>query len=120
MKEELLRLIQIAKDSTGIAIGYEKDGELRIIRTRQFDKVMVKSCIMNILIRRYRLGVSKVGKLMGMDHTTVIHHRDGHLTRYEYEPEYKKIYDTVVREAGLNDSYTIDVEEVVQMIRDIV
>ena len=119
MKDELLRLIQIAKDTTGIAIGYEKDGELRIVRTRQFDKVMVKSCIMNILVRKYKIGVAKVGRLMGMDHTTVIHHRDGHPTRYEYEPEYKKIYDMIVRESGVDEELKIDVEEVLSLIREI-
>ena len=119
MNEELLRLAQIAKDYTGLGVVYIKDSEIRTTRSRKFDAVMIKACIINILRHNHKLGVSKIGNMMGFDHTTVIHHVQAHDQRYQYEPEYKDLYDVLRKESEDKNPYFIDVDEVVQMIREI-
>ena len=119
MTEELLRLAQIAKDYTGQGIVYVKDSEVRVVRSRKFEVVMIKACIMNILASQYQLGPVKIGRLFNIDHSTAIHHTQAHEIRYKFEPEYKDLYDILLKESINKNPYFVDVDEVVQMIREI-
>lgn len=120
MRDQLLRLVQLAKDITGVGIAYMKDSEVIFTRSRKFDVVMVRACIINVMLRQCKVSMRQLGFMMGVDHTSIYHHREAHYTRYKYEDNYFDLYNKLSKAMKEADPYYINVEEVVSMIREIV
>lgn len=55
-----------------------------------------RSAISNVLRRCYRVRLTEIGKLLNLDHTTIIHHIRNHEGRYICRDEYRELYDELV------------------------
>jgi chromosomal replication initiation ATPase DnaA len=94
--------------------------DIRKTRRRTSEVVRLKSAIAVILTKQYGLTTVEVGKLMGKDHTTVVHYRKEHYSRYRDDDEYAYLYDQLSTIASqFNDPTQATIEDVVEMIRKI-
>jgi hypothetical protein len=70
--------------------------DIRKNKTREREVVTAKQAVVNILVRPMGMKLVQAGKLLGYDHSTVIHHRDGHIHRYRYDKDYAALYDRIL------------------------
>ena len=113
------RLIEAAKTETGIEVGTIVDDKLIMDRSRKFNNVLIKACIMNLLNKHHGLGVAEIGKILGMDHSTVIHHVKAHPYRYGTEDFYYDVYNALANESREAASYSLDAGKIIKIIREI-
>lgn len=108
--EEIYKsLVQKAKDLTELDITYA--------RSRRFEVVLIKACILNVLRRYYGLTTTHIGELLGMHHSTVIHHLRQHGDRYRQEDEYAELYDELSKHVALTEEAVIDVDGILDTMR---
>lgn len=119
MRDQLQRVVQLAKDITGIGICYMRDSEILFTRSRKFEVVLVRACVINVMLRQCKVSMRQLGFAMGMDHTSIYHHREAHYTRYKYEDDYFDLYNKLAKAMKEHDPYYINVEEVVSLINEI-
>lgn len=98
-----------AKEVTGL--------DIRYTRSRKKDIVQTKSAIINVLHKFYGFNLVQIGELIGMHHTTIIHHLRDHPSRYRFEDEYCRLYDQLSRHA-ISTSEHISVEKTINLMRN--
>lgn len=110
MKEQVFKEVcWKAKEVTGL--------DIRYTRSRKKDIVQTKSAIINVLHKFYGFNLVQIGELIGMHHTTVIHHLRDHTSRYRFEDEYCQLYDHLSRHA-ISTSEHISVEKTLNLMRN--
>ena len=109
LEENYKHLVFKAKEYTGIDITYT--------RTRKFEIVMIKACIINILYRYFGGNTVQIGKLLNMHHSTIIYHESAHANRYNNEGEYGALYDFLARHSMKGQKSPIDVDEMMHIMR---
>ena len=109
LEENYKNLTAKAKAYTGIDVTYT--------RTRKFEIVMIKACIINILYRYFGGNTVQIGKLLNMHHSTIIYHESAHANRYKNEGEYGALYDYLARQSMSGHKSLINVDEMVQIMR---
>jgi hypothetical protein len=80
IQEQFDSLVDETAKITGINIKYTKN--------RKYDVVVAKACVINILSNFFGANTVRIGKLMDIHHSTVIHHLKCHGDRHRYEDEY--------------------------------
>jgi len=108
-EEVYKRLVQKAKEVTDLDITYA--------RSRRFEVVLIKACIINILSRYYGMTTVLIGSFTNMHHSTVIHHLRKHSDRYRMEDEYQELYDELTKFTSMNENSPIDVDGIIEKIR---
>lgn len=108
-EERYRALVQKAKEITDLDITYA--------RSRRLEIVMIKACIVNILSRYYGHTTTLIGSLIGLHHSTVIHHLQKHSDRYRQEDEYAELYDALSKHVGLSEESPIDVEGIIETMK---
>lgn len=108
-EENYRLLVAKAKELTDLDITYAK--------SRRFEVVMVKACVANILSRYFGYTTLLIGKLIGMHHSTVIHHLRNHSDRLRQEDEYSELYDQLSKYTSNNDTAPMDVDGIVSALR---
>lgn len=103
------RLVNKAKEVTDLDITYA--------RSRRFEIVLTKACIINILSRYYGMTTVLIGSFVGMHHSTVIHHLRKHSDRYRMEDDYQELYDELTKFTSLIENSPIDVDGIIEKIR---
>jgi hypothetical protein len=94
--------------------------DIRKTRRKSADVVRIRFAIGNILTKHYGMTTVEVGRLMGKDHTSIVHYRKLHKSRYRSDDEYALLYDNLSRLATEKESPMGEgIEEVIQMIRKI-
>jgi hypothetical protein len=94
--------------------------DIRKTRRKTGDLVRLRFAIGNILTKQYGLTTTEVGRLMGRDHSTIVHYRGLHTARYRCDDEYAHIYDTLSAIANKYvDPGAASIEDVVDLIRKI-
>ena len=109
IEERYRHLVSKAKEFTGIDITHT--------RTRKFEIVMIKGCIINILYRYFGANTVQTGKMMNVHHSTVIYHQQNHANRYRNENEYASLYDYLAKHATANDKSLINVDEMMGIMK---
>lgn len=110
MREQVFREVcKKAQEETGLDIRYTK--------SRKKDIVQTKSAIINVLHKFYGFNLPQIGELIGMHHTTVIHHLRDHPSRYRFEDEYCQLFDKLSRHA-MSTSEHISVEKTLTLMRN--
>lgn len=84
------KLCEHAKDITGIDISYIK-------RSRKIDYVRIRASIMVNMCMYCGVTTTALGKHMGLDHSSVVHHKNTHTGRHRSDDEYARIYDSMAR-----------------------
>ena len=72
--------------------GVTKDMLLSKLRKREFVEARRHFCAL-IYKDKNNLSLSKIGKALGLDHTTVIHHLNSHNDFMDIEPDYKSKFN---------------------------
>lgn len=94
--------------------------DIRKTRKKTADLVRIRFAIGNILTKQYGLTTTEVGRLMGRDHSTIVHYRGLHTARYRSDDEYAYLYDALSGIASnLVDPGAENIEDVVQLIKKI-
>lgn len=94
--------------------------DIRKTRKKTADVVRLRFAIGNILTKQYGLTTTQVGKLMGRDHSTIVHYRILHTSRYRSDDDYAYLYDQLSGVASnLQNPDSATIEDVVEMIRKI-
>lgn len=99
-----------------VALEYS-EVDIRNTRSRKYDIVLVKACVINILTRYYGGNTVNVGKAIGNDHSTIIHHLRKHSQRFKYEPEYNMLYNYLSKYAVASNDSPINVDNLVQIMK---
>lgn len=94
--------------------------DIRKTRKKTGDLVRIRFAIGNILTKQYGLTTTEVGKLMGRDHSTIVHYRNLHRSRYKCDDEYAHLYDTLSTIANsITNPNTANIDDVVDLIKKI-
>lgn len=94
--------------------------DIRKTRKKTGDLVRIRFAIGNILTKQYGLTTVEVGKLMGRDHSTIVHYRGLHRHRYKSDDEYAHLYDTLSTIASnFANPNSASIDDVVGMIKKI-
>jgi len=94
--------------------------DIRKTRRKTGDLVRIRFAIGNILTKQYGLTTTEVGKLMGRDHSTIVHYRRLHTSRYRSDDEYAHLYDTLSTIASnFQNPASASIEDVLETIRKI-
>lgn len=108
-EETYQHLVAKAKEYTGLNIAYTK--------TRKFEIVMIKGCVINIMFRYFGYNTVQTGRVMGMHHSTIIYHHRHHAHRYRNEHEYANLYDYLAKHCTIEENPAIDVDEMIQIMK---
>lgn len=86
------------------------------LKSRKAEVIRIRHSIGTILCSEWGYTTVEVGRILKVDHSTIIHYRDNHIYRYRSDDEYARIYDdirtfNVPNEASLN--------EILQLIKNI-
>lgn len=103
------QLVLSAKSHTGVDLRYQ--------RMRKREVVLVKSAVMNVLVRHYGATLTDTAKLFNNHHATVIYHLNNHDHMVEYEPVYSDIYHTIAR-TSISSFDDMDVEYYINLIKE--
>ena len=109
IQEQFDSLVDETAKITGINIKYTK--------TRKYDVVVAKACVINILSNFFGANTVRIGKLMDIHHSTVIHHLKCHGDRHRYEDEYFDLYENLCKHANEIGKSSIDVHEIMTIMR---
>ena len=94
--------------------------DIRNTRKKTGDLVRLRFAIGNILTKQYGFTTTEVGRLMGRDHSTIVHYRGLHTARYRSDDEYAHLYDTLSGLASkLADPGSANIDDVVDLIKKI-
>lgn len=107
-EDDFKQLCHLAKDLTGL--------EIRYTRSRKKEYVQIKCAIVNVMRRYYSASTLQIGRLLGLHHTTIIHHSKDHSSRYRFESDYAALYDKLVRHA-MDKSETISTDKMLQLMK---
>jgi len=108
-EETYQHLADKAKEYTGLNIAWT--------RTRKFEIIMIKGCVINIMYRYFGYNTVQIGKAIGMHHSSIIYHQNNHPHRYRNEPEYGNLYDYLAKHCTLDESSAINVDEMIQIMK---
>lgn len=105
-------LIEFIKDQTGIDI-------TKVNGIRKGDYVRIRATIIVTMTKYKGTQTVELAELLGIDHTTVIYHRDNHTGRYQSDDRYMELYDSVARHLSTmdNDGSNSDLVKVIGLIR---
>lgn len=81
-------LCEYAKEITGIDI-------TKVGRIRRKEYVRIRASIIVSMLKYLGASTVDMGEIMGLDHTTIIHHRNNHKGRYRSDDEYLYTYDSI-------------------------
>ena len=109
IQEQFDSLVDETARITGINIKYAK--------TRKYDVVVAKACVINILSNYFGANTVRIGKLMDIHHSTVIHHLKCHGDRNRYEDEYFDLYEGLSKHATMIGKSAIDVHEILTLMK---
>lgn len=94
--------------------------DIRKTKRKHADIVRLRAVISNILTKQYGLMTVEVGRMMGKDHSTIVHYRNLHTSRYRSDDEYALIYDSLSRIAmDKSFDHSGSIEDVLGLIRKI-
>jgi hypothetical protein len=82
-------LIQVVSNATGLS----KAGILK--NTRERKRVNARKILVYLLRERYNMGWTRMGELMGLHHSTLIHNYNYVISSYRFDLEIKEIKDKV-------------------------
>lgn len=109
MKEKQFNdLCDLAKEITGLDIRYTK------CRKKEF--VQVKCAIINVMRKYQSTSTVQLARMMGIHHTTIIHHTKDHPSRYRWEDDYAMLYDKMVKRV-MNGSDTFSVDKMMNLMK---
>jgi len=109
MKEKQFNeLCELAKQVTGLDIRYTR------CRKREF--VQIKCAIINVMRKYQSTSTVKLASLLGVHHTTIIHHTKDHPSRYRWEDDYALLYDRMVRHV-MDQSDTFSLDQMMNLMR---
>lgn len=107
-EQQFNSLCQVAKGITGL--------DFRYTRSRKKEFVQLRCAVINIMRKYYATNTVQTASLMGMDHTTILHHTKDHASRYRFEDDYADLYDKLVRHV-IDNSETISTDKMVQLMK---
>lgn len=112
LQELYNNLILFVKDQTGIDI-------TKVNGIRKGDYVRIRATIIVAMTKYKGTQTVELAELLGLDHTTVIYHRDNHTGRYQSDDRYMELYDSVARFISSvdNDGSNTDLVKVIGLIR---
>lgn len=90
LTESYNSLCKYAKEFTGIDI-------TKVHGVRKVNYVRIRAAIIVAMLRYLGVYTTDLGDMMGLDHSTIIHHRNNHVGRYRSDDEYAHLYDHVAR-----------------------
>jgi hypothetical protein len=98
--ESYEKLCEFAKSFTGIDI-------TKVHGIRKIGYVRIRASIIVAMLRYVGITTTSLGEMMGLDHSTVVHHRQNHTGRYRSDDEYALLYDHIARQlTSMNDAKT--------------
>lgn len=59
--------------------------------------VRIRASIIVVMTKYKGTSTVELAELLGMDHTTIIYHRDNHAGRYQSDDDYQELYDQLAR-----------------------
>jgi hypothetical protein len=92
---------------------------IRVQNTREHELVMNRMAIGNVMTRELKQSVVSVGRHMKRDHSSIVHYRNEHYTRYKYDDAYKKLYDKLCNFILTSPDERYDLDNVISWIRQI-
>lgn len=64
---------------------------------RKGEYVRIRATIIVTMIKYKGTKTVELAELLGIDHTTVIYHRENHTGRYQSDDDYAELYDNIAR-----------------------
>ena len=105
--QEFNKLCDTAKQQFGI--------DIRRSNSRKADAVRIRHSIGTLLSFKYGYSTVEVGKMLKIDHTTIVYYRSMHIPRYKTDKQYAKVYDALDSIEPVDHS----LEEILQLINNI-
>lgn len=90
LTESYNNICKYANDLTGVDIA-------KVHGIRKILYVRIRASIIVSMLRYMGIYTTDLGELMGLDHSTIIHHRNNHTGRYRSDDEYAHLYDHIAR-----------------------
>jgi len=88
-------ILNVVSDESGIPAAKIASS----IRNRNI--VDARRVITIILREKYQIVYSKIGRLLGLDHASIIHYFRGHDNLYKFERDYRLLYDNCIKRIGI-------------------